>query len=95
VDDLNGCEPEYQHADVTLKVASLVPAGSLPEVGVVCLLCVDHDLELFDRWATIERTLCDPVKLRHERALHRFVIGPAPPPSPIVAANRSGRGAGR
>jgi hypothetical protein len=95
VADLDGWEPEYQHADVTLKVASLVPASSLPELGDVCLLCVDHELELFDRWATIERTLCDPVKRRHERALHRFVLGPAPPPLPIATANHSGRGAGR
>jgi hypothetical protein len=94
-DDLRGWEPEYGSAQVKLKVASLVPDATQPELGDVCLLCVDHDLELFDRWATIERTLCDPVKRRHERALHRFVMGPAPPLSPIVATNPSGRGAGR
>ena len=94
-DDLRGWEPEYGSTAVTLKVASLVRAGTQPELGAVCLLCVDHDLELFDRWATIERTLCDPVQRRHERTLHRFVMGPAPPSTPIVAAYQPARGAGR
>jgi hypothetical protein len=58
---------------VVLKVAALVPMAIWPEIGEVCLVCADQELELFDRWAEIERDLCDPARRRHERGLRRFV----------------------
>ncbi len=78
VDDLGEMEHLYAGEGtfpprVVLKVAALVPMETSPEEGEVCLLCVDRDLELFGRWLEIERDLCDPARLRHERALHRFV----------------------
>jgi hypothetical protein len=79
VEDLGGREHLYVGRDdheppmVVLEVAALVPEGTQPEIGEVCLLCLDHDLELHERWPTIERDLCDPVRLRHERALRHFV----------------------
>jgi hypothetical protein len=79
VDNLDGWEATYAGdgtipPSVALKVAAVVPVGTSPEVGEVCLLCLDRDLELFGRWKGIERDLCDPAGLRHERVLHRFVL---------------------
>jgi hypothetical protein len=84
VDDLGDMESTYAMAPaypgrgaapprVVLKVAALVPEGTQPEVGEVCLLCLDKDLELFGRWAEIEHNLCDPGRRQLERALHHFV----------------------
>jgi hypothetical protein len=58
---------------VVLKVVALVPEGTQPEIGEVCLLCLDHDLELHERWAEIETKLSDPGQRRNERALHQWV----------------------
>lgn len=58
---------------VVLKVAAVVPAGTSPELGEVCLLCLDRDVGLFERWKGIEQDVCDPDRRRHDRALHRFV----------------------
>lgn len=78
VDDLGGLEATYAGDGslpprVVLKVAAVVPAGTSPELGEVCLPCLDRDLELFGRWKGIERDLCDSARRQHERALHRFV----------------------
>jgi hypothetical protein len=56
-----------------LLVAAVGGTGTWPELGQVCLRCVDHDLELLGRWAEIERDLCDPTRRRYERALVRFI----------------------
>jgi hypothetical protein len=79
VDDLGDLEHLYvrrgghEPARVVLKVAALVPEGTQPEIGEVCLLCLDKDLELQERWAEIERDLGDPARRRHERELRRWV----------------------
>jgi hypothetical protein len=79
VDDLGDLEGLYigraggLPPRVALKVAALVPMATQPEIGEVCLLCADKDLELLARWVEIEGDLCDPASLRHERGLHRFV----------------------
>lgn len=73
VNDLGDAEGDFRGAQVVLRVAALAPSGTSPEIGQVCLLCVDHETGLLERWAEIERDLCDPARLRHERALHRWV----------------------
>ncbi len=75
VDDLGGMDATSRHdgtvaARVVLKVAAIVSAGTSPELGEVCLRCLDRDVGLFERWKGIEQDLCDPDRRGHERALH-------------------------
>jgi hypothetical protein len=76
-----GSVDDPEPSRVMLKAAALVPNSTTPEVGEICLPCLDHDLGLGKRWARIERDLCDPQRLRHERAPHRCASRAAPPPA--------------
>lgn len=47
-----------------LEVAGLVPEGSVPEAGAVCMWCMSSEIEGLKSWIVIERALGDP-EARH------------------------------